>query len=100
MDRRTPLTRSAPLPGSSPGRAAQLRRYATQRVIYLAEHPYCAICMHRATDVHHKAGRIGALLLDETRWLPLCRPCHVRVTTQPAWAVEHGYSQSRLGPLE
>ena len=27
-------------------------------------------------QVHHKAGRNGALLLDERYWLPVCLPCH------------------------
>jgi len=40
---------------------------------------------HRLT-IHHKRGRIGALLADTRHWALLCRGCHIWVTDNPAQA--------------
>lgn len=55
----------------------------------------CAICGNKATDCHHKQGRRGTLLLDETKWLPVCRKCHQCITQDSRWAIENGYSELR-----
>lgn len=80
-------------------RAAQLRTYRKLRDEYLTGHPRCEFpeCGQVASDLHHKAGRVGALLTDVTRWAALCRPCHRWVTENPAAAYELGISEHRIG---
>lgn len=73
----------------------RMRAYLKARKPYLEAHPHCAVCGHPSQQVHHKAGR-GALLLDETKWLPVCGSCHQEITVNPAWAIEQGYSLSRF----
>ncbi len=38
--------------------------------------PICKSAPHPCDDVHHTRGKIGALLMDERFWLPVCRTCH------------------------
>jgi hypothetical protein len=78
-------------------RAALMRVYRKRAAEFLAERPQCAICRQRATEVHHMAGRVGPLLLDESRWMPLCRDCHRWATEHPAAAIEQGISLPRVG---
>jgi hypothetical protein len=78
-------------------RAALMRVYSKRAAEFLAEHPRCARCPQRATEVHHMAGRIGARLLDESRWMALCRTCHRWATEHPAAAIELGVSLPRVG---
>ncbi len=52
--------------------------------------------MLKAEEVHHKRGRVGDLLLDETHWLPVSRKGHVKIEMNPRWAKEMGFSESRL----
>lgn len=73
-----------------------LKVYRKEARRYLTQHPKCAICGQLASTIHHRAGRIGELLLDKTKWLSLCLPCHQRVTEDSAWAIKNGYSESRL----
>jgi len=86
----------------APKRARQLRAYRTLRDAFLAERPLCEFpswpcCDQQATDVHHRRGRQGALLLDVTKWSALCRPHHSWVTEHPKAAVEMGISELRVG---
>ena len=82
---------------ASKKRAVALRLYAKRRRAFLEANPVCHRCHERATDVHHMQGRVGGLLLDESKWLPLCRDCHREVTVRPRWAIEQGYSLPRVG---
>lgn len=50
----------------------------------------------KASQVHHKKGRIGNLLLDEKYWLPVSAKAHVEITNNPRWAIKMGYSLPRL----
>jgi hypothetical protein len=84
----------------SPKRARQLRVYRPARDAYLTEHHRCQFpggCIEPSTDLHHKAGRRGEMLLDQTRWAALCRAHHSWVTEHPAAAVEMGISELRNG---
>lgn len=76
--------------------AKELRDYRKKREEYLNAHPNCEVCGRPATDIHHKAGRIGKLLTDILNFLAVCRPCHTRIETNPKWAKEKGYSKNRL----
>lgn len=62
-----------------------------------ADRPKCEAqlpgCTGRSQEVHHKAGRIGALLLDEAHLMAICHPCHDYIHTRMsrAEAVERGF---------
>lgn len=80
-------------------RAAQNRLYMKLRAEYLQAHPRCETpwgCGNAADQIHHKRGRVGALLLDTAHWLAICAVCHNRATLNPAEAIACGVSESRL----
>lgn len=58
------------------------------------------ICDFMPTEVHHRAGRTGALLTDVSKFLGVCMPCHRWIELHPKEAKEHGYSLSRLSKKE
>jgi len=62
--------------------------------------PMCQVracgCTGHTTEIHHKRGRVGALLTDESHFLAVCRSCHSMIELNPEWAKENGYSESRL----
>ena len=91
------MIRRTPLRQNSRKRAAAMRVYLKRREAYLTANPWCGVCGGTATQVHHRRGRIGVLLLDESLWLPICAPCHQAVTDRPRWAIEQGYSLPRVG---
>ena len=95
-----PTARQSPIPPHSQKRSKEERLYQAKRIIFPQEHPMCeahlpGICKEYSTDVHHKEGRVGELLLDETKWLSVCRPCHDWIETHPAEAQERGFSLKR-----
>lgn len=63
--KRSPLRRVSRLRAVSPKRVVQNRAYRSLRARFLTENPWCWFpgCGRRSQDVHHKRGRIGALLL-------------------------------------
>lgn len=94
------MKRGGPLRPVSKKRAAQNRTYSALRRDFLAAWPRCQFpngCDRPATDVHHKRGRVGDLLLDVTHWAALCRPHHRHVTEQPAESFASGISERRIG---
>lgn len=103
LERRTPLRahtqiqRSTPVRQVSTRRAKENRAYSMLRREFLTTHPFCQVCSLAATDVHHRRGRVGADLLDVDHWSALCRECHRLVTERPAWAIDLGLSESRIG---
>ena len=70
----------------TPKRARQEREYAKLRVEYLQSHSACEarlpVCTGLATEIHHKAGRIGELLTNTEHFCPICRNCHDYVTNR------------------
>lgn len=72
--------------------------YLKVRAEYLKIHPLCEFpkCTHRATDIHHKAGKIGELLIDDNHFMALCRDHHRLIENNPAWAKQNNFSISRL----
>jgi hypothetical protein len=74
----------------------KMKIYRKERRRFITLHPKCAVCGGESNQIHHKQGRIGDLLLDQTKWLAVCLPCHDRITEDSAWAIENGYSESRL----
>lgn len=87
MLRRTPLRRV------SPKRARENREYAKVRARYMEEHPICEACHDRpSTELHHKRGRIGALLADVRFFMAVDTGCHRFITEHPARAREAGWT--------
>jgi hypothetical protein len=83
MTRKTPLRSKTPLKRGNWLRAASKKRqgeynqYAKEKKAYLALHPQCERCKSKkATDLHHKAGRVGQWLCRYEYFAALCRQCH------------------------
>ena len=70
--------------------------YKKARREYLEENPYCQRCGKMATDIHHKKGRMGELLIDKTFFMSACRPCHIFIEEHPAISYEKGWSIKRV----
>jgi hypothetical protein len=96
-----PTIKAKPIPPRSQKRSKEERLYVAKRVIFIQEHPMCeahisGICTEYATEVHHKKGRIGEDLLDETHWLALCHMCHDYIENHREFAMEKGFSIKRI----
>lgn len=84
---------------NTPKRAKQEREYAKLRRQFLDANPWCQYpleCGEPATEVHHRKGRVGALLLNMLHWSALCHDHHRYVTEHPQHAYELGISERRV----
>jgi hypothetical protein len=106
--KRTPLKRLTPLRKVSTKRAKQNREYALRRKLWLSGRLFCEVqwallnemgvplirlareCP-RATEVHHKAGRIGAALNDESNWMAVSAEGHRWLHDHPKQARARGW---------
>lgn len=77
-------------------RAVLRRRYNKLRETFLEENPWCIVAGCDATEVHHKAGRVGDLFLDTSKWAPVCAEHHRYITEHPREAVARGWSLPRV----
>jgi len=79
-------------------RKIQELQYSADRIVFLSkpENRICPVTKQRATEVHHKKGRIGELLLDQRYWLGVSAEGHRQIEENPDWAKEMGYSLNRL----
>jgi hypothetical protein len=79
-------------------RAALERVYRKRRPVFLEANPWCGFpgCLAAAAEVHHRKGRVGALLLDERFWTGLCHHHHQHVTEHPSEAYALGMSERRV----
>lgn len=75
----------------------RMRLYLRNRGRFLTQNPWCGRCGGTADQIQHKAGRVGDALLDVTRWMAVCAPCHVYITEHPTEAYERGWSLRRIG---
>jgi hypothetical protein len=77
---------------------AELKEYRIVRDRYLKNNPICEYpnCTSREVELHHRAGRSGKLLCDDTYFCSLCRAHHRFVEDNPIQAKELGLSVSRL----
>ena len=96
-----PTIKAKPIPPRSQKRSKEERLYVAKRIIFIQEHPMCeahisGICTEYATECHHKKGRIGEDLLDETHWLALCHMCHDYIENHREFAMEKGFSIKRI----
>jgi hypothetical protein len=81
-----------PLPFQSAKRAGSAMIYSRKRRQFLTAHPVCERChTKKATDVHHKAGRLNGNYLNVATWCALCRTCHDWIHTHPSLAREKGW---------
>lgn len=81
----------------SPKRAAEHREYVRVATAYLERRPYCeAMVGHmrivKSTEIHHKRGRVGKLLTDDTNFLGCCSDCHKWIEENRLAAQERGFS--------
>ena len=88
------------LPRRSPKRSAQDKEYSSLRASFLLSSSLCTAripghCTINATDVHHKKGRAGDLLLDTTYWMPVCRACHTWIDANSQAAEDLGFTIKR-----
>lgn len=111
LKRKTPLKRSAkPMRRASTALAARRRQYSKQRKVFLnrPENQWCPVAAAgltghvwlssgrprleiQTTDVHHRKGRDGKLLLDERYWLAVSRAGHEFIHANPNEARKHGW---------
>lgn len=86
-----------PINRVSAKRKEEEKVYIDKRKAFLIKYPICQCrgCHRQSEDVHHMAGRVGKLYLDENYWLATCRPHHGRIELQPDWAKLMGYSVTR-----
>jgi hypothetical protein len=76
------------------------RQYNKKAKQFREDHPYCEIkspvCTGQTQGVHHKRGRMGSLLMDETFWMAARNRCNGYVEDNDSWARENGFKLSRL----
>lgn len=84
--------------------------YSKVRKKFIALNPVCKVagCQCEATEVHHMRGRgrgywdqwardNNICLTVDTRWFfPICHDHHRKATDDSKWAMDNGYSLSRL----
>jgi hypothetical protein len=85
-----------PIRSRSAAMSKRMVEYGKAAKDYLAKFTICSslwpddLCMAISTEVHHKKGRAGKLLMDQKHWLPVCAKCHSRIHAQPALAEKYG----------
>ena len=86
------------IPRRSKKRIIEELQYNADVKVFLGkpENRICPVTGEKTSEVHHKRGRIGALLLDQRYWLAVSRKGHQRIENEPEWAKEMGFSLSRL----
>jgi len=84
------LKRNKPMNRVSDKHRKELKEYSQIRYDYFMLNHFCEICGEAATDIHHKARR-GKNLNNTETWMPVCRPCHMRIESNGKWARENGY---------
>lgn len=114
-----PLRRT-PLRKVSSKRSRELREYSKKRKAFLEAHPWCQVTLARfgcdermvitnggifkvcgdivgtvhvprSCDIHHKAGRTGWRLNDESQWLAVSREAHEWIHANPSEARRRGW---------
>lgn len=92
LKRKTPLKRGKGLAKVGKHRKPIQAQYVKQRKAFLAMRALCECCrLFSCEDVHHKQGRFGKLLLDESKWMAVCRKCHDWIHDNPKEATVRGW---------
>lgn len=87
------------IPARSKSMINKMNEYGKLKKEFLSkpENKYCPVFPNKtATQIHHKKGRIGKLLLDTRYWLAVSHDGHEKIERNPIWAKQMGYSLSRL----
>lgn len=85
------------IPQKSKKRENEEEIYKVERVKFLQANPKCAVYPNlKSEEIHHKKGRTGTLFLDQNHWLAVSKKAHDKITKNPTWAVENGFSELRL----
>ncbi len=72
------------------------KEYKVIRLWYLEYNPKCERCGTKGSQIHHKRGRVGKLLIDREYFMTVCFQCHRYIEDNPVKAKENGWSISRL----
>jgi len=72
-------------------RIEQEKIYNARVKVWLVGKKCAVFPKKKATECHHRQGRWGKLLLDESKWLPVSHDGHVKITENPDWAREQGF---------
>jgi len=91
-------SRSYRIKSVSDKKLAELKEYRVVRDRYLKNNPICEYpnCTSREVELHHRAGRSGKLLCDDTYFCSLCRVHHRWVEENVEQAKSLGLSLNRL----
>jgi len=97
--RRSRLLRRTRLRPVSRRRARELREYYSQREKFLArpENFWCPVAWQvwgmkiRTVEIHHKRGRIGAMLNNERYWLAVSQEGHAHIHAYPSQSRARGW---------
>lgn len=85
-------------------RQKQLSEYSRERIKFLEVHQGCQAnlsgCTGLASEIHHQQGKENELLLDQDKWLAICRSCHTWVTEHSGEAICMGLSLRRNAGAE
>lgn len=97
----SPKKKRKRIPQISERRKHELKKYTSVRKEYLEAHPLCEVCkLNKATEIHHKKGKIGKLLNEKEFFLATDSSCHRLIEENPEWAYKNGYSLLRVGNLD
>ena len=91
----TPKKEKAKIATESKKRKSENKEYLALREVFL-KGKKCPVTGKKATQVHHKKGRIGTLLMDVKYWLAVSAEGHKKIEENPEWAKEMGHSLNRL----
>lgn len=82
-------------------RKEEYKQYWPARDAYMQAHPYCEVtgCLRRADELHHRKGRCNKDLYNSDFFMSICRVHHARIKSDPKWAMENGYTISRLAKV-
>lgn len=78
--KKNPLKRTGKIRKVSKKLSKMKTIYGHLRNAFMERNPFCEArlpeCTIEAVDCHHRAGREGEKLIDETNFLAVCRSCH------------------------
>lgn len=72
-------------------RAVQNSEYLRRRRKFLDENSVCPVTGDRTEEIHHKDGREGELLLDESKWMAVSPEGHRLIHARPNEARKRGW---------
>jgi hypothetical protein len=101
--KRTNLLRKTKLRSVSKKMAQRKAEYMKVREQYLKAHPYCewwlafygVLACPRSTQIHHKKGRVGALLTDPAYFMAVSNEGHRYIHDNPKESYERGWMLPR-----